>query len=454
MKLRRRGQQVQEGVRPTWTPIPFWPWTLAAFAAVVIVAVLVTFALMAIANHANPGTDRANALLDAVRTGLAAGAGAGAAVGLILAFRRQHHQEITTVLTDLDATERRITELYAKAVEQLGSDKAPVRLGGLYALERLAQDNPAHRQTIVDVICAYLRMPFSACVTPASNLKLEAAGNAGGRSAQPEGMTDGNGDAWQQERQVRLTAQRLLAEHLRLTRLPAMLSTSRGSRLWPNMRLDLTGATLMDFDFDHIVAADARFDRASFTDGAWFAEATFTNFVSFAGATFHGSTVFSRANFNLGALFSHATFTGQAWFSQARFGHDTDFNDATFDSDTTFYCTIFDGLAEFQHVKFGDDVMFSDTTFGSAAWFTQTTFAGRAQFGRVTFSDDTPFHAATFGGVTDFTEATFADGRDKLPFKETHVLSPSSNDVWPMGWRPTADRKGGHLLARAKATGN
>ena len=52
--------------------------------------------LLAIANGAKPGTDRANSRLDAVRTGLAAGAGAGAAVGLMLAFRRQHHQEIAT----------------------------------------------------------------------------------------------------------------------------------------------------------------------------------------------------------------------------------------------------------------------------------------------------------------------------------------------------------------------
>lgn len=36
-----------------------------------------------------------------------------------------------------------------------------MRLGGLHALERLAQDNPAQRQTIVDVICAYLRMPYT-----------------------------------------------------------------------------------------------------------------------------------------------------------------------------------------------------------------------------------------------------------------------------------------------------
>jgi hypothetical protein len=152
------GRQAHEGARPAWRPISAWWWMLAA---VVIVAFVVTTWLLTIASGANPGTDRANSRLDAVRTGLAAGAGAGAAVGLMLAFRRQHHQEIATVLTDLDATERRITELYTKAVEQLGSDNAPVRLGGLYALERLAQDNPAHRQTIVNVICAYLRMPFS-----------------------------------------------------------------------------------------------------------------------------------------------------------------------------------------------------------------------------------------------------------------------------------------------------
>jgi hypothetical protein len=155
------GRRKDEDVRPTWRPIPAWAWMLAAVAAVVIVAFVVTTWLLTIASHAKPGTDQAKSQLDAVRTGLAAGAGAGAAVGLMLAFRRQHHQEIATVLTDRDATERRITELYTKAVEQLGNDKAPVRLGGLYALERLAQDNPAHRQTIVNVICSYLRMPFS-----------------------------------------------------------------------------------------------------------------------------------------------------------------------------------------------------------------------------------------------------------------------------------------------------
>ena len=42
--------------------------------------------------------------------------------------------------TDADR-QRRITESFAKAVEQLGSDKLEVRLGGIYSLERRSEQN-------------------------------------------------------------------------------------------------------------------------------------------------------------------------------------------------------------------------------------------------------------------------------------------------------------------------
>jgi len=67
----------------------------------------------------------------------------------MLALRRQHHQETAIDLTDRDATQRRITGLYTRAAEQLGNDTAPVRLGGLYALEgplRTTRATPGHRQ--------------------------------------------------------------------------------------------------------------------------------------------------------------------------------------------------------------------------------------------------------------------------------------------------------------------
>jgi hypothetical protein len=253
------GQPADEGVKPTWRPIPAWVWMLGAAAALVIVTTVVTTWLLAIASSATSGTDLANARLDAVRTGLAAGGGAAAAVGLMLAFRRQHHQEIATVLTDLDATERRITELYTKAVEQLGSDKAPVRLGGLYALERLAQDNPAHRQTIVNVICAYLRMPFSN-EPPANELVPETRRAGKVLATETETRPIGLGETWQQERQVRLTAQSILTEHLGAHKRGEDRFDERNKRFWPGINIDLSGATLIDFSLFRAVVATAWFE--------------------------------------------------------------------------------------------------------------------------------------------------------------------------------------------------
>ncbi len=389
-------------------PIPAWRLTLAAVAVFAVTAVGVTIWLLTIAGHAKSGTDRANASLDAVRTGLAAGAGAGAAVGLMLAFRRQHHQEIATVLTDLDATERRITELYTKAVEQLGNDKAPVRLGGLYALERLAQDNPAHRQTIVNVICAYLRMPFPSNLPLTEEAireaDLEAEGYPGPFPDPPFGSVTDR-EAWEQERQVRLTAQRILGEHLRDDRAKDQRSTDPPStRLWPGIRLDLTGATLIGFDLGNGVVAEADFRGATFTGDAFFDLVTFTGKAHFSGATFNGSTAFDGATFSGNAFFDKVTFTGPAAFSRA--------------------------------------------TFTPVAWFSEATFTGDAFFDKVTFTGPAAFSRATFTGVAWFSEATFT-GNFFVSFKRSRVLSPGEAHTWPPGWRLGQGESGEHTVVRA-----
>lgn len=58
----------------------------------------------------------------------------------------------------LDATrEGQIADRYTKAIAQLGSEKLPVRLGGIYALERLAVDSERDHGTVVEVLSAYAR---------------------------------------------------------------------------------------------------------------------------------------------------------------------------------------------------------------------------------------------------------------------------------------------------------
>lgn len=50
-----------------------------------------------------------------------------------------------------------ITERFSKAVEQLGSSKVDVRLGGIYSLERIMKDSQSDRSTVVEVLSAYIR---------------------------------------------------------------------------------------------------------------------------------------------------------------------------------------------------------------------------------------------------------------------------------------------------------
>jgi ABC-type transporter Mla subunit MlaD len=56
---------------------------------------------------------------------------------------------------------RTLNERFATAAGQLGGDKPPaVRLAGVYAMAVLADEWPENRQTCVDVLCGYLRMPY------------------------------------------------------------------------------------------------------------------------------------------------------------------------------------------------------------------------------------------------------------------------------------------------------
>ncbi|MEU8386161.1 pentapeptide repeat-containing protein [Streptosporangium sp. NPDC048865] len=55
------------------------------------------------------------------------------------------------------AREGQVTDRYARAVEQLGSNKREVRTAAIYALERIARDSERDRLAIRDVLAAYVR---------------------------------------------------------------------------------------------------------------------------------------------------------------------------------------------------------------------------------------------------------------------------------------------------------
>lgn len=94
-----------------------------------------------------PLTSEKATIVSGMRTALVAlGAGALAVAGL---FYTHHTLDV--------AREGHITDRITKAVEQLGSAVIEVRLGGIYALERIMHDSERDHYAVVQVLAAFVR---------------------------------------------------------------------------------------------------------------------------------------------------------------------------------------------------------------------------------------------------------------------------------------------------------
>jgi hypothetical protein len=91
--------------------------------------------------------------------------------------------------------ERRITESFTKAIEQLGSDKMVVRLGGIYALERISQESSQDYWTVMESLTAFVRertrqIEAQRTATPREERIKASASSLGENAGKPEGRDD------------------------------------------------------------------------------------------------------------------------------------------------------------------------------------------------------------------------------------------------------------------------
>ncbi|WP_186782458.1 pentapeptide repeat-containing protein [Streptomyces sp. CBG9] len=325
----------------------------------------------------------ASTLFELLKLSFGVVAGLGALVALVVAYRRQRLDEAGA---HRDVT-RLHTERFTTAVNQLGDASAAVRLGGVHALAGLADDAPtrALRQTCIDVLCAYLRLPHA-----------PDPGTAAGAEHHH----------FLALREVRHTILRLLGDHYRIAR--------GAPRSWQGCHLDLTGTTidgLLDFH------------GAEFTEGTLsFARVTLARagVMNFSDASFSGGVLdFERAHLAHGeVLFTNAEFCGAtANFNRVNFaGSLAEFTGAVFLKNTVDF-----GRARFG----GGHICFMRAQFcGASMDFEHAAFAGATvDFGEATFSGgavrlresvfvegDLLFHGADFcGSEVSFDYATIVD---------------------------------------------
>jgi len=108
-------------------------------------------------SSAGGGQDVENARLNAVTTTRAALLAGLVGLGALGTFWLNSRVYRITARTFELTEQGQLTDRYTKAIAQLGDDKLDIRLGGIYALERIAVDSKRDHPTIVEVLSAYVR---------------------------------------------------------------------------------------------------------------------------------------------------------------------------------------------------------------------------------------------------------------------------------------------------------
>jgi hypothetical protein len=292
------------------------PLSTAVIAAI-IAAAAAAFLAYAVLQRVLPTQTAPVEPKDLTQFSLAIVAGIGGVVALVVAYRRQQGTE-----------QSRFVERFGAASNQLGHPDAAVRLAGVYAMAGVADEGSDHeRQQCIDVLCGYLRLPYSPALgaNHASELQHKVPAREGEESTHRYLFR-------QNDKEVRQTIVRVIATHVR--------EDSQESWSWCDF--DFRGATLEDANFQGSVFAGARtlFDGAAFSgEETSFGLAVFYRWVSFDRAVFSGrETSFTLARFKWSATFRNALFNAdRTSFGDAKFEGSMQFNGAVFSGSEIFF---------------------------------------------------------------------------------------------------------------------
>ena len=247
-------------------------------------------------------------------------------------------------------------ERYTKAVEQLGDEKAPVRMGGVYTLVGLVdewleeesirkyEDRLKEGQVIINNLCAYIRSPF----TLASYYdELSQA------SPTPKGIYKDKEEEFYADK--------------------ATLDSEADVRLG-----------IIKEIHDRIQGSDKN------TPGAW------SDFeYDFSGSTFFYPIDLTNSYYAKPINFSGSTYQ---W---------ADFRGSTYQGWADFRGSTYKGEANFTDSTYEDKAEFSSSTYQNEVYFSDSTYRGRADFGNSIYQDEADLRRSTYQDEADFSGSIF-----------------------------------------------
>jgi len=370
--------------------------------------------------------------------------GAIAVMGLVETFRKNNNEKLKN---DQDKekndreherwvkAERR--ERYAKAVEQLGDEKAPVRMGGVYTLVGLVDDWLEEKslsdderlkegQAIINNLCAYIRSPFP--LASYYDELSQASPTSEGIYKDKEEEFYADKAVLKSEADVRFGIIKEMHDHIQASR-----ENDWGP--WSNFEYNFSGSVFfypveltksyykkpVNFSGSHY------YKKVDFSGSTYEKDATFStsNFRStykdvayFYGSIYQGEADFRRSTYQDWADFRDSIYQGWADFRRSTYQCEADFRRSTYQCGAHFYGSIYQGEADFSRstyqswADFRDSIYqswadFSRSTYQDGALFSRSIYQGGALFSRSTYQDGADFSCSTYQGGAHFSGSIF-----------------------------------------------
>ena len=256
-------------------------------------------------------------------------------------------------------------ERYTKAVEQLGDEKSPIRMGGVYTLvglvdewleEKSLSDDERFKegQVIINNLCAYIRSPFT--LTSHYN-------ELSNPTPTPEGIYKDKKEKFyadkatlDSESDVRLSIIKEIHD-----RIQGPDKNTPGA--WSDFEYDFSGSTFFyPIDLTNsYYAKPINFSSSTYKGWANFSRSTYEGWANFSRSTYEGWADFIGSTYQGWANFSHSTYEGRA-----------DFAGSTYEGRANFSSSTYEGGADF-----------ADSTYQGGADFADSTYQGGANFSRL-----------------------------------------------------------------------
>ena len=370
--------------------------------------------------------------------------GAIAVMGLIETFRRNNNEKRKND-QDKEKNDREHLrqvragrrERYTKAVEQLGDEKAPIRMGGVYTLVGLIdewledesikkyEDRLKEGQVIINNLCAYIRSPF----TLASYYdKLSKP------SPTPKGIYKGKKEKFyadkatlESEADVRLSIIKEIHD-----RIQGPDKNTPGA--WSDFEYDFSGSTFF-YPVD--------LTKSYYTKPINFSGSTYRKEAYFSRSTYQGEAYFSRSTYQGEAYFTGSTYEGWAYFSGSTYQNLADFTGSTYnESEVNFSGSTYEGEADFTGSTYNEsEVNFHGSTYKGVANFSGSTYEGEADFRGSTYEKGVTFSTSYFSPSTYVGEANFSGSTytGKANFSGSTYLRLANFEISTYQWANFSD---------------